>query len=269
MAKLRSVNTHFWDDGFVINLDPIEKLLFLYFLTNPLANIAGAYEINIRRIAFDTGVDKDMILKILSRFEAAGKIIYRDDWIFITNFIKNQSLNPKIITGIEISAKHCPDWVKHSLSIAYPSLSIDYDNLNLNSNSNSNSKAGSKSADVILENERDAAEVNPDLKTDFSSYYKSVAAALSTNLLPNEHRWLKVFEQSETEKIPPEALTDSLKILLSQKRDYPVTPENAFNHAIEKRAKNSLDTGFIAMGEPRKGLLSDVLKPFPRQERRV
>jgi len=139
--------------------------------------------------------------------------------------------------------------------------------VNEQSSSTLQSSSSSSISANALKSERDSSEVNPDLKTDFSSYYKSVAAALSTNLLPNEHRWIKVFEQSETEKVTPDDLTASLKILLSQKRDYPVTPENAFNHAIEKRAKNNLSSGFVPMGEPRKGLLSDVLKPFPRQER--
>ena len=34
MAKTRIINTRFWIDDYTSNLDPIEKLLFLYFLTN-------------------------------------------------------------------------------------------------------------------------------------------------------------------------------------------------------------------------------------------
>ena len=66
--KKRYISTKFRDDWFVVNLDPIEKLLFLYFLTNPLTNVAGIYEISMRRISFDTWIDKDMILKIIERF---------------------------------------------------------------------------------------------------------------------------------------------------------------------------------------------------------
>ena len=91
--KLRSVNTHFWDDAYTANLDPVEKLMFLYFLTNPLTNLAGVYEIPIRRIAFDTGMDKDMVLKILERFEKDKKIFYRKDYIILANFYKNQKYN--------------------------------------------------------------------------------------------------------------------------------------------------------------------------------
>ncbi len=116
MAKQRYVNTRFWDDDFVIDLDPIEKLLFLYILTNPLTEIAGAYEITLKRMAFDTGIDKDMIQKILKRFEDAGKVVYKDGWLLVVNFTKHQSTNPKIEKGIETYLTRCPDWISDRLS---------------------------------------------------------------------------------------------------------------------------------------------------------
>lgn len=128
MAKQRYINTRFWDDGYVVTLDPLEKLLFIYFLTNPLTEICGAYEIPLRRIAFDTGIDADMVTKMVKRFADADKIIYRDGWVLVCNFIKHQSSNPKIEKGVENAVKCCPDWIKDRLSIAYDSLS----HLNLN-----------------------------------------------------------------------------------------------------------------------------------------
>lgn len=93
MSKLRSVNTHFWNDNFVIDLDPIEKLLFLYLLTNGNTNMLGIYELHIRKIAFDTGVDKDMVRKIFDRFHEAGKASYIDGYVCLHNFTKHQSYN--------------------------------------------------------------------------------------------------------------------------------------------------------------------------------
>ncbi len=108
MAQKRQINTKFWDDSYIVNLDPIEKLLFLYLLTNPLTNISGIYEIQIRRIAFDTGIDKDMVLKVLERFERDGKVHFKDGWIIITNFIKNQTLNPSVISGVQRELNSLP-----------------------------------------------------------------------------------------------------------------------------------------------------------------
>lgn len=130
MAKQRYINTRFWDDGYIVTLDPLEKLLFLYFLTNPLTEICGAYEIPLRRIAFDTGIDADMVTKMVRRFADADKIIYHEGWVLICNFIKHQSATPTVQTGIENAVKRCPDWIKDRLSIAYDKLS--HLNLNLN-----------------------------------------------------------------------------------------------------------------------------------------
>ena len=144
MAKQRYINTRFWDDGYIATLDPLEKLLFIYFLTNPLTEICGAYEIPLRRVAFDTGIDADMVLKIVGRFADADKIIYRDGWVLVCNFIRHQSSNPKIDKGVASAVSRCPDWIKDRLSIAYDSLS----HLNLNSNSNTNSMAEPIPADA-------------------------------------------------------------------------------------------------------------------------
>ena len=100
MSKLRSVNTHFWNDNYIIDLDPIEKLLFLYLLTNPNTNMLGVYELHIRKISFDTGIDKDMVLKIFDRFNDAGKASYVDGYVCLHNFTKHQSYN----TNMKVSA---------------------------------------------------------------------------------------------------------------------------------------------------------------------
>lgn len=143
VAKQRYINTKFWDDSYIIDLDPIEKLLFLYLLTNPLTDICGIYEISLKRIGFDTGIDKDMVYKILNRFGKDNKIVYDNSWVAIKNFIKHQALNPKIEKGIEIGLNKAPkplkEWVKE-LTKAYQSLSkpLNYSNLNTNLNTNTN-----------------------------------------------------------------------------------------------------------------------------------
>jgi hypothetical protein len=142
MSKERMVNTKFWDDDYIIALDPTEKLLFLYFLTNPLTNIAGVYEISLRRIAFDTGIDKDAVTKIIDRFCQADKISYCDGFAIVHNFIKHQNFSEKskIKDGINAILAGLPDKIKNEINkiyIRYGSPS-NYLNLNLNSNLNLN-----------------------------------------------------------------------------------------------------------------------------------
>jgi hypothetical protein len=136
MAKSRMINTRFWIDDYISELDPTEKLLFLYFLTNPYTDICGIYEVPLKHIALDTGLDKEMVIKIIERFSKDGKIFYEDGWVAVKNFPKHQLNNPKVAKGIEIGLENAPQGLKDRLSIEYDILPHS----NSNSNSNSNTK---------------------------------------------------------------------------------------------------------------------------------
>jgi len=123
MAKKRMIDTRFWIDDYISNLDPIEKLLFLYFLTNPYTDICGIYEIPLKHIALETGLDKEMVTKILARFEKDGKIFYEKGWIGVKNFPKHQLDNPKVSKGIQAGFKEAPKFILKKLNIDYDSLS--------------------------------------------------------------------------------------------------------------------------------------------------
>ncbi len=90
---LRSVNTKFWVDSYIEDLNPSEKLLFLYFLTNPQTNMLGVYEISLKRISYDTGINKETILKALKGFERVKKVYFIENYVILPNFLKNQNLN--------------------------------------------------------------------------------------------------------------------------------------------------------------------------------
>jgi hypothetical protein len=140
MAKMRIINTRFWIDDYVSNLDPTEKLLFLYFLTSPQTDICGVYEVPLKVVATETGIDRDMVEKIIKRFSKDGRIFYKNGWVAIKNFKKHQSLNPKVERGIEIGLSKAPvelvRLIDDSLSKPMDSLSHPNSNSNLNSNPN-------------------------------------------------------------------------------------------------------------------------------------
>lgn len=104
------INTKFWSDGYIANIDPLEKLLFLYFITNPYTNICGVYEITTKQIALDTGIDKDNIEKVfLPRLRKAGKIYYIDGWVYIKNFLKHQKSSGNVQLGIKNGFSGVPE----------------------------------------------------------------------------------------------------------------------------------------------------------------
>lgn len=132
MGTLRSVNTEFWDDEYVEELPRDGKFLFLYLLTNPLANIAGAYKISRKKIRQHTEFTDAELDALLKRFESDGKVIYRDGWMFLPNFLKNQSLGgnlPKTALNLLLET---PDWIQASVSKAIaesPKLTATFENL--------------------------------------------------------------------------------------------------------------------------------------------
>lgn len=136
--KLRSVNTKFWEDPFIENLRPEEKLLFLYLLTNPLTNMIGIYEISIKRMSYDTGLTIERVEKALKAFN--GKVVYLNDYILLPNFLKNQNLNTNMKTGAMKIYDELPNWLRDSINDkpleAFESLRNAMLNMKFNMNSN-------------------------------------------------------------------------------------------------------------------------------------
>lgn len=117
MAKERMINTRIWSDTWVSGLDPLEKLLFMYFLTNTYTNISGIYELPMKVAAVETGIDPSMFEKMLPHLEP--KVIYKHGWVILPNFPKYQNTeNPKIMAGIQRELASVPKEI-HTLSIAY------------------------------------------------------------------------------------------------------------------------------------------------------
>jgi len=174
-TKSRLVNTKFWDDKYTSNLDPIEKLLFLYFLTNPLTNLIGVYEIELRRIAFDTGIDKEMVIKIIERFSKDEKIYYYEGYLIIKNFVKFQNEgSEKVKIGIKNLFEALPEKIKKFNSGLVKGIdTVSYINTNINTNSNININPNINS-NLILR--KDKPEKTPalfsNMKNVFLEYYQ-------------------------------------------------------------------------------------------------
>lgn len=185
MAKQRYVNTRFWSDTYISNLDPIEKLLFLYFLTNERTNVCGIYELPLKIMAVETGIEKDMIEKIIRRFTKEKKVFYYQGWVRVVNFPKHQDTsNPHIKKGIELAESLIPAQIKEKL-YAIDSLYIAYgrtpNNSNSNSNLNSNSNSiatdvAEKTGFIINSLIKDFEPINPSYEKFFSN--KTQRAAL-------------------------------------------------------------------------------------------
>lgn len=116
--KRRYINTKFWTDTWVMDeLNPLDRYLFLYLLTNSRTNIAGVYEISLRQISFETGIEKDNLVKMMERI--ANKVIYFDGFIILKNALKHQNTdNSSINSGINNIIENIPENIKSKV-LAY------------------------------------------------------------------------------------------------------------------------------------------------------
>lgn len=117
MAKNRYINDSFWTDPYIEKLSPDYKLVFLYLLSNPLANIAGVFEIRVKRIAYETGYDIEVIENILNKFSQDGKIIQNGDWIIMVNHLKHQYLGSKTAEGVNRIIDGAPEEIRQLFSL--------------------------------------------------------------------------------------------------------------------------------------------------------
>jgi uncharacterized phage protein (TIGR02220 family) len=178
MSKNRYINTQFWADEYIENLESMQKYLFLYCLTNPLANIAGIYKISLKRISYETNIDFESLLKLFEGFERDGKVIFQNGWLACKNTIKHQKLNKNIETGINEIINNSPrsivDWVcgeylkeeNERLYIDFESLSkaSNYININININSNINSNINEKKNDIPKKVKKENKSYNEDFE---------------------------------------------------------------------------------------------------------
>lgn len=114
------VKTSIWDDDYIGELSPHGKLCFVALVTNRNSTIIGFFPVTVKNLYDDTGIPKDEIRELLAKFEADGKLIYRDGFALLINFIRHQTLNPQILKGIHNTFEELPEWAKNSLAIAYP-----------------------------------------------------------------------------------------------------------------------------------------------------
>lgn len=112
MNKLRSVNTHFWEDTYIMELEPEERLVFLYLITNANTNMLGVYEIHERKISLQTGIPLESLRKALKGFERADKVAYSSGFIIMKNYFKHQNPNLNMQKSAINTFNELPSYVK-------------------------------------------------------------------------------------------------------------------------------------------------------------
>lgn len=102
MAGYRQIHTKIWKDDWFIELEPVEKLFFVYLFSNDEAEISGIYKLPIRVMQNETGIDRVSIQAMLKKFEDQKKVVYRDGVVWVVNMQRyHQNASPK--TQVKVS----------------------------------------------------------------------------------------------------------------------------------------------------------------------
>ena len=88
MAGYRQFHTKFWKDEWTIDLDPLEKYLFIYLFSNELSSISGIYKIPFKVITNETGLEPQFIRDAFTKFKEHKKVLYHDNTIWVVNMEK-------------------------------------------------------------------------------------------------------------------------------------------------------------------------------------
>lgn len=133
MAKYRQLYTEFWNDNFVLNLEPEEKYFYIYLLTNPNTSQCGIYELPKKIMEMQTGHSKERVDSLLKKFEEYKKIIYSTETneVIILNWVKyNEPNNINAIKCVNKEIKKIKNrsFVKE-LYFKYSKIGLEVDKL--------------------------------------------------------------------------------------------------------------------------------------------
>jgi len=140
MANYRQIHVSIWKDTYFLELDPKEKLLFVYLFSNESSSLAGIYEISIKVICFETGLDNDFVVNALDKFEKDEKIYYQNGIVWVKNLRKynkgGQTVYKRVIADIQLIPdcelkKRYLDYYRVDIPYIYPMDTLSKNNSSL------------------------------------------------------------------------------------------------------------------------------------------
>lgn len=104
MAIYRQLHTTFWKDDFIGECSQIEKLFYLYLISNDKTTQSGAYEFSYRYAQFELGISKEEVERLINFFVSKGKIRFnaQHNEVLLVNWLKyNSARSPKVAPVID------------------------------------------------------------------------------------------------------------------------------------------------------------------------
>jgi hypothetical protein len=127
----RSIDTAVWDDPWFADLEPDAKLFFLYLITNDRTNASGAYEVTVRQMAFETGLDAYRIDTLLTAFDTRIEWYPEHHIIWVRNFYRHNCHSPKMTVNAQRHVARLPAQLRQNIGALYPDLVPESDRVSI------------------------------------------------------------------------------------------------------------------------------------------
>lgn len=116
MSKQRMIDPKLWSDQWVRKLNPLDRYLFIYLLTNERSSWCGVYELDLGVMAFESGIDeRDLEKSMLPRL--SPKVLYVDGWVCFRNWDKyHNNGSEQTKKGIENAWEAVPEKIRLKIS---------------------------------------------------------------------------------------------------------------------------------------------------------
>jgi hypothetical protein len=112
MSIHKQIQEKFWQNEFVLGLQPEERYFYMYLITNTMTTLCGIYKFSLKLAELETGLSSEVIEKHLRTFESYGKLIISKTTkeIMIVNWFKhNFKSNKKTIVSINKELREVKD----------------------------------------------------------------------------------------------------------------------------------------------------------------
>lgn len=104
MAIYRQMHTTYWKDELVGEFTQLQKLFYIYLLTNDRTTQSGLYEFSHRYASFEIGITQKEVAELLHYFVAKKRIRFNpaNNEVLIINWLKyNSAKSPKVAAVID------------------------------------------------------------------------------------------------------------------------------------------------------------------------
>lgn len=140
--KTRMLYTSIWCDSYVRELSDTEARLFLFFLTNEKVNLSGIYQCpDFYTLSLFPQLNQDKLNKIKEKLAEDKKLLFCEDWVYITNaqkfndFHKSAMTLKPLLKELTLIPLRVYSYFNDTLSIPYQ-YPIDTTIINYNNNHN-------------------------------------------------------------------------------------------------------------------------------------